>query len=262
LWWYNQYCLLHEKTEQAQIVMITQAVILSAGFGTRLKPLTDTMPKVMIPIGNKPLLQWHIEGLRDSGVKEFFINLHYLPSVVMDYFGTGQSLGVKIHYVVEPVIRGTAGGVKNFEMQVSDTFFVIYGDIFSLVDYSRLASIYINKAKPNLGMELVRDTDHPFDSDLVELDGEMRFKKIYRKPHRELPAIYKGMSGIFVFNDQILKYIPLHEYWDIDHQLLPDIITKGEVFYGCEPSPSDFWKDVGTMERYLAIEGCLKNLGK
>ena len=269
---------------------ITQAVILSAGFGTRLKPLTDTMPKVMIPFEGRPLLEWHIEHLKKHGITEFFINLFYLPDVVMNYFGDGSKRGVKIHYAKEePEILGTAGGMKNFSADLpaeasaqagggsppdgragasggdgtlGENFFLIYGDIFSLVDYSRLAEIYLQKPQPNLGMELIRETDHPKDSDLVELDSEMRFKKIYRKPHAKLPATNKGMSGIFIFSNRILKYIPPKTYYEIDHQLLPEILGKGEIFYGCEPSPTDFWKDVGTMERYEKVQEYLKNLKK
>lgn len=240
---------------------ITQAVILSAGFGTRLKPLTDTMPKVMIPFEGKPLLEWHIEHCKKNGIKEFFINLFYLPDVVTNYFGDGSKWGVKIHYVKEePEILGTAGGMKNFSGLLGKNFFLIYGDIFSLVDYSRLAEIYLQKPQPNLGMELIRITDHPEDSDLVELDNDMRFIKIYRKPHKELPATNKGMSGIFIFNNRILNYIPPKTYYEIDHQLLPEILEKGETFYGCEPSATDFWKDVGTMERYQKVKEHLRNL--
>ena len=101
---------------------ITQAIILSAGFGTRLRPLTDSMPKVMVPLAGKPLLEHHILQLKKHGVTEFFINLHYLPDVITKYFGDGSKLGVKIHYVLEaPEILGTAGGVKSFEKNLADT---------------------------------------------------------------------------------------------------------------------------------------------
>lgn len=234
---------------------IKQAIILSAGFGTRLRPLTDTMPKGMIPFEGKPLLEWHIERFKKHGVSEFFINLHYLPDVIPAYFGDGAKWGVKITYArEEPEILGTAGGMKNFDGQTEENFFLIYGDIFSLVDYSRLADIHAGYPKPNLGMELLRDTDHPEDSDLAELDSEMRFVKIHRKPHKELPRTRKGMSGIYVFHRDIMKYVPPRTYWEIDHQLLPEILEKGETFYGCAPAPADYWKDVGTMERYEKVQ--------
>lgn len=239
---------------------IVQAIILSAGFGTRLRPLTDTMPKVMLPFSGKPLLEHHIEHFKKHGVREFFINLHYLPEVITDYFGDGKKLGVKINYALEkPEILGTAGGMKNFDGKTNENFFLVYGDVFALVDYSRLAEIYVLKPRPNLGMELARDTDHPEDSDLAELDENMRFRRVYPKPHKELPRTRKGMSGIFIFNKRIMDYIPPERYWEIDHQLLPEIIQKGEVFYGCDPAPTDFWKDIGTMKRYKEAEEYLKS---
>src|SRR3989344_995131 len=107
---------------------INQAVILSAGFGTRLEPITHgKIPKVMIPLQGKPILEWHIERLKSFGVEEIFINLFCLPEVIKNYFGDGSKWGVKIHYVVEePEIRGTAGGLKDFEGTLAENFFVVY----------------------------------------------------------------------------------------------------------------------------------------
>lgn len=246
-------------------IKINQAVILSAGLGTRLKPLTDNLPKAMVPIGGKPLLECHIEQFKKYGVKEFFINLHYLPDAIMDYFGDGSKFGVKIQYVFEPEILGTAGGIKDFDGLFDENFFLIYGDIFSLVDYSKMRDYFASfgrRAPEIAGIEIVGDTDHPFDSDLVEVDDSLKFLKIYPKPHQTLPQKYKSMRGVYIFNKKILNYIPTGKYYEIDHQLLPEILEKGETFYGCEPSPTDFWKDVGTMERYQKVQEYLKNFGE
>ncbi len=231
---------------------ITQAVILSAGLGTRLRPLTDGLPKVMLPFGGKPLLQWHMERLKKYGVKEFFINLHHLPDMIKNYFGDGSKLGVKITYAFEPEILGTAGGVKNFEGKLKDDFFVIYGDVFSLIDYSKMAAAYL--ARPGIiGMEVVGDTDHPQDSDLVEVAEDLKFLKIYPKPHKELPPRYKSMrAAAFIFKERILEYIPRGKYYEIDHELLPDVLAKGESVYGYECG--EFIKDIGTPERYKRVQ--------
>lgn len=237
-------------------MLIKQAVILSAGLGTRLRPLTDGVPKVMIPVAGKPLLEWHIEQFKKHGVGEFFINLHYLPDVIKNYFGDGSRWGVKIEYVLEePDIRGTAGGVKNFDGKLRGDFFVVYGDIYSEVDYGAMAGAFA--AHPDaIGMELVGETDHPEDSDLVEVNNELRFVKIYQKPHATLPRRYKSMRGIYIFNQKILQYIPPKTYYEIDHQLLPDIIVKGEKFYGYETS--NYLYDIGTPERYRTVEEYVK----
>ena len=101
---------------------IKQAVILCAGLGTRLRPLTDIVPKPMIPILGKPLLEWNIEQFKRHGVTEFFINLYYLPDVIRDYFGDGAKWDVKIVYFQEKEILGTAGGVKNFAGMLDEAF--------------------------------------------------------------------------------------------------------------------------------------------
>src|SRR5437763_9158040 len=91
-----------------------KAVILCAGLGTRLGALTSNSPKVMLPIGGKPLLEHHIRLLARQGITEICVNVHYLPRVITDYFGDGSQFGVRLHYSLETKILGTAGGVKRF----------------------------------------------------------------------------------------------------------------------------------------------------
>lgn len=224
-----------------------QAIILSAGFGSRLRPLTDKIPKVMVPIGGKPILEHHIEQFKKYGINEFLINLHYLPDVITNYFGDGSKWGVKITYKYEPDILGTAGGVKNFENEITGSFFLIYGDIFSFVDYGKFKN-YFDKKNDVIGIEIVGDTDHPHDSDLAEVDGDLRFLKVHKKPHQKLPEKYKSMKAAFILRKEILDHIPANSYYEIDHQLLPNILDKGLNFYGYEGG--DYLKDIGTMERY------------
>jgi len=237
---------------------ITQAVILSAGLGTRLRPITDNIPKVMAPIAGRPLLQWHIEQLKKHGVKEFFINLHYLPDVIKNYFGDGEKFGVKINYSFEPEILGTAGGIKNFDGKLRNDFFVIYGDIFNQLDYSKMAAAYFGKPDA-LGMEVVGDTDHPRDSDLIEVGEDLRFLKIHAKPHKKIPKKYKAMrAAAFIFNRRVLEHIPSGKFYNLDHELLPMVLARGEKFYGYETN--DYLKDIGTIERYGAVEEYVKRI--
>ena len=234
-----------------------QVLILCAGFGTRLKPLTDTLPKVMLPIGGKPLLERHLEQFKKYGVEEFLINLHYLPEKITDYFDDGSRWGVRITYKYEPEILGTAGAIKNFEKEISDSFFLIYGDIFSLVNYNNLHKYFLDKPDA-IGAEIIGKTDHPCDSDLAEVDDDLRFLKIHQKPHQILLKVFKSMRGVYIFNKKIIDYIPAKKYYEIDHQLLPDILNKNLYFYGYETS--DYLKDIGTPERYKKCQEDFKNL--
>jgi NDP-sugar pyrophosphorylase family protein len=231
--------------------MISQAVILSAGLGTRLRPLTDKIPKVMIPIAGKPLLEHNIEQFGKYGVSEFFINLHYMPEVIKNYFGDGSKWGVKIKYHYEPELLGTAGGIKSFESYLDDEFFAIYGDIFSKVDYAKFYQYWKTKTDA-IGIQRIGDTGNPWDKDLVEVDDDLRFLKIYPKPHKELPHEHKGMRGIFILKKKILSYIPPNTYYEIGSQLLPDILSRGEKFYGYECD--DYSIGVDTKEAYEKIQ--------
>lgn len=236
---------------------VEQAVILSAGLGTRLRPLTDNMPKVMVPILDKPLLEYHVEQLVRNGVTNLFVNLHYLPNIIRDHFGDGSKWGAKITYNVEPTLLGTAGGVKEFEKHLGERFFVVYGDVFSMVNYSEMASAFLAK-KNAIGMSVVGRTNHPHDSDLVEVDDNLIFVKIYPKPHTELPQSNYSMKACHLFSKRILEFIPPGKYYEIDHQLLPKVITKKEAVYGYRTN--EYLMDIGTLERYLKVQEYVKSL--
>lgn len=230
---------------------IKQAVILCAGLGTRLRPLTDTIPKPMIPILGKPLLEWNIEQFKKHGVTEFFINLFYLPDVIRDYFGDGAKWGVKINYFQEKEILGTAGGVKNFASMLDETFFLIYGDMLSLIDYSKMAAEFA-KYPDAIGMQKMQRTDSYADADVAELAEDGSFVKIHSKPHTEKhPNAYR-MKGVFILKKAILDYIPADTFYELGKQLLPDVVSRGEKFYSYECA--DYTKGIDTMDKYQEVE--------
>jgi NDP-sugar pyrophosphorylase family protein len=246
--------------------MITQAIISAGGFGTRLRPTTDTMPKPMIPILGKPLLEWHIEQFKKFGVTEFFFTLHYLPQVVMDYFGDGSKWGVKMHYFVEEEPLGTAGAIKKFEAQLDDDFFYIYGDTFSLMDYGKMETVWQKKVaaaragddskKAPIGMQRVGRSDEYADVDIAELDGSGRIVAVHPKPHTErYPNAYR-MRGTFILSKKILSYIPANGAFELGKQLLPSVIAAGENFYGYECD--DYSKGIDTVEKWREVEEYLK----
>ena len=237
---------------------ITQAVLLSAGFGTRIRSLFPDIPKVMAPLLGKPLLEWHIEELKKHGVTDFFINLHYKPEVIQSYFGDGSKLGVKITYALEtPEILGTAGGVKNFDGMLGENFFVLYADTFYRMDYGKLVEFYASLEDP-IGVATVRKTDHPMDSDLAVVDNSHRIVEFRLKPHKELPSEYWGSSAPYIFSQKILQYIPTKAYYEIDHNVVPELLSRGEKYYAYPLQEGEFRKDVGTPERYKELEEYLK----
>jgi NDP-sugar pyrophosphorylase family protein len=175
---------------------IGQAVILCAGLGTRLRPFTDNSPKPMLPLLGVPMIEWNIKRFLEFGIKRFLINLHYLPDVIRDYVGDGRQWGATVSYHYEPQILGTAGGVKGFEDQLEDEFFVIYGDIFSQIDYHAMEVAWRERGNA-VGMQRVRQTENYADADVVELDATGRVLAVHAKPHTAIyPKAYR-MAGIF-----------------------------------------------------------------
>lgn len=236
---------------------ITQAVILSAGLGTRLRPITETIPKVMVPILGKPLLEWHIEQYKKHGVKEFFINLHHLPEVIKNHCGDGAKWGVKITYLFEPVILGTAGGIKNFEDWLADAFYVQWGDTFSLINYSKTSEFFFNHPDA-IGIVRVGKMGFRPDVDLLELDETGRITKIHLKPHLEPIENAYSLRGSMIFNKRILSYIPPKGTpYEMGKQVLPAILAKGEKFYGYECE--EYSKGIDTIEKWKEVERYLKD---
>jgi NDP-sugar pyrophosphorylase family protein len=235
--------------------MIKQAIISAGGFGTRLRPTTDTMPKPMIPILGEPMLLWHLMQFKTHGVREFFFTLHYLPEVVMNYFGDGSKFGVKVEYFVEKEPLGSGGAIKKFEGRMDKLFYYIYGDTFSLLDYSKMAAAYASKKDP-IGMQLMKKTDDYADADVAELDENGRFVRIHTKPHSEKhPNAYR-MRGAFIFDKKILSYIPEAGAFDLGKQLFSKIVAAGENFYAYECN--DYSKGIDTVKKWKEVEEHLK----
>ncbi|MSU55794.1 MAG: nucleotidyltransferase family protein [Candidatus Taylorbacteria bacterium] len=239
--------------------MSTQAVILCAGLGTRLRPYTDTVPKVMIPILGKPLLLWHIEQFKKHGVHSFCINTHYLPKVITDYFGDGSKWDVRITYSFEQKPLGTAGGLKGFEGKLDEEFFLVYGDTFSLVDYSKMREAWEKLPRTTLGMQRMKETREYADADVAEVGADGRFLAIHPKPHtREYSHVYR-MRGVFILRKTILSHIPPNVPYEIGKHLLPDIVSKGLPFFAYECD--DYSKGIDTIEKWREVEAYLREHG-
>lgn len=239
--------------------MIKQVVISAGGFGKRLKPITDSLPKPMISILGKPILLWHVEQFKKHGVTEFFFTLHHLPAAVMDFFGDGSKYGVNILYAVEEKPMGSVGGIKKFEQRLDELFYFIYGDTFSLMDYTKMSDAYKSKKNP-IGMQRVAKSESYEDADVAELDESGKFIKIHPKPHGKKHGSVYRMRGAFIFNKKILTRIPSGVPYDVGRDLLPDIIEKGEVFYGYESD--DYSKGIDTKEKHEEVEHFLRSREK
>jgi histidinol-phosphate phosphatase family protein len=222
-----------------------QAIIVAGGKGSRLAEFTLDVPKPMLKIGGKPLLQHQIELLKKYDIDEIIILVNYKKNVIMDYFGDGKALGVAISYFEEKEPLGTVGGIKEIESQLSDYFLVLYGDVMVNMDLNRLLAFHVIK---NSGCTLVlHPNNHPADSDLVEINVAGRVTAFHPKPH-STGLIYRNLvnAGVYVFSTSILQWLEKGKKADFGRQIFPAIYNKVQMF---GYHTAEYLKDMGTPER-------------
>lgn len=227
-----------------------QTVIIAGGKGTRLG-LKD-IPKPMVKIDGKPLLQHQIELAKNYGSKEFFILSGHLAHVIKDYFGNGSKFGVKIHHIVEPYPLGTAGSLKLLEGKLDERFMVFYGDV--VMDFDITSFIDFDAKHPDsIGTTLVHPNDHPYDSDLLEIDKDNRVVKIFPKPH-EPKKFYQNLvnAAVYIFSNKIFDFIEEGVSQDFGKDILPKIVeNEAELYAYITP---EYIKDMGTADRFEKVK--------
>lgn len=222
-----------------------QTVILAGGIGTRLG-LKD-IPKPMVEIGGKPLIEHQIELAKKYGAKDFFILSGHLAEVIENYFNDGSKWGVKIHYVKEPYPLGTAGSLKLLEGKLDKRFMVFYGDV--VMDFDINHFVEFDKKHPgSIGTTLVHPNDHPFDSDLVDVDKNFLVTEIFPKPHTK-DQFLKNLvnAAVYIFSNKIFDFIQKDIMQDFGKDILPLIIKSNEKLYAY--LTHEYIKDMGTKDR-------------
>lgn len=222
-----------------------QTVILAGGRGTRLG-LKD-IPKPMVEIGGKPLIEHQIELAKKYGAKDFFILSGHLAEVIENHFKDGSKWGVKIHYVKEPYPLGTAGSLKLLEGKLDERFMVFYGDV--VMDFDINHFVEFDKKHPDsIGTTLVHPNDHPFDSDLVDVDKNFLVTEIFPKPHTK-DQFLKNLvnAAVYIFSNKIFDFIQKDIMQDFGKDILPLIIKNNEKLYAY--LTHEYIKDMGTKDR-------------
>jgi NDP-sugar pyrophosphorylase family protein len=208
-----------------------KAMILAAGSGTRLRPLTERVPKCMIPIGGKPILERTIEHLRRYGVTELVINVCTLPQVIMDTFGDGERWGVHIVYSVEERPLGTAGGVKRAARFFDQAPFVVwYGDNLSRCNVGRL--IARHTAKGSVATVALHHREEVSQSGIVGLDRDDRIVRFLEKPRPEQIFSHWVNAGIYVLAPAVLDFVPGEAPADFARDVFPAMLLAGQPLYG------------------------------
>jgi NDP-sugar pyrophosphorylase family protein len=224
--------------------LITKALILSAGLGTRLRPLTDVMPKPMVPIAGRPLLEHLVRLCVKSGAADIAVNLHYLPHVVMDHFGDGGAFGARLLYGLEPELLGTAGAINNFRDFFAEPFFVLYGDVYLDVDLAAFAAAHAaSGATATVGLYRV---DNPTECGLVDRDDTGRITRFVEKPAVAFTDL--ANAGVYVMSPKVLDYIPQDGFCDFGKDVFPAMLAAGERLYG--HVLDGYVMDIGSPQKY------------
>jgi D,D-heptose 1,7-bisphosphate phosphatase len=237
---------LKDAADMLDINLHTKAIIMAGGRGERMRPLTDKLPKPMLPIAGKPVLEHQIELLKKNGITKIVICGHYLFGMIKDYFGSGERFGVELEYMDEEIPMGTGGAIKNAEgLITTDYFFVFNGDTMTEINTRRLFEFH--KAKDGLGTLVLRHSDHPKDSDIVKIDENERLIGFIGRGQTEMDI---ANTGIFVFSRKILDFIP-RTFCAIERDVIKDLY-KTENFYGY--ITDEYIKDMGTFDRYESVK--------
>ena len=231
-----------------------KALILAAGKGTRLKHLTANTPKPMLELGGEPLLAHHIRRLRAAGVTKIAVNLHHAAEVITDYFGDGSRYGVEIDYSYEPQLLGTAGAAKKLAAFLDESFFVIYGDVFSNVDLEVLAGFHTQckQAQPGspasdaLSMSLYR-VPNPTECGLVEIATGGRVTRFVEKPPADQVFTDLANAGLLICDPGILAYIPPAAVYDFGRDLIPELLAQEVAVFGKPVTETEHVIDIGTL---------------
>ena len=237
-----------------------KAMILAAGKGTRIRPITNIMPKPMIPIMQKPVMEFLVELLRQHGFDRIMVNVSHLSEEIENYFRDGQKFGVQMAYSFEGLLVGgeaignpvgSAGGLKKiqeFSGFFDDTFVVLCGD--ALIDLDLSEAVRRHRAKGAMASLITKRVPHDQVSSygVVVTDPDGRVLSFQEKPAVEEAASDMINTGIYIFEPEVLDYIPSGESFDIGSDLFPKLVESGAPFYAL---PMEFeWVDIGKVPDY------------
>jgi NDP-sugar pyrophosphorylase family protein len=226
-----------------------KALVLAAGEGIRLRPLTLDRPKPMLLLGGRPLLEHLIALLANHGIRDIAINLHYRPETIVDHFGDGSRFGVRITYSHEHQLLGSAGAARQLEWFLGDRFVVLYGDVLTDLDLSRLEEA--DRGFGGVGTLALGENEDPTRSGIVQLDSAGRIIRFIEKPATDEFGRLAN-SGIYVLHRRVLDLVPPGTPFDFGSDLFPALLEADLPLYGLA-SP-DYVLDIGSLDRYRRAE--------
>ncbi len=224
-----------------------KAVLMAGGSGTRLRPLTCDLPKPMVPIVNKPIIEHIVNLLKKHNFDDIYVTLYYLPQLIQNHLKDGKDLDVNITYALEeekPL--GTAGCVKNIQQHLDETFIIISGDC--LTDFDLSEAIRFHKEKGSKATIVLTRVENPLEFGVVITDDEGRIQRFLEKPTSSEVFSDTVNTGIYVLEPELLDLLPANEEQDFSKDLFPQILEQGLPMYGYVAE--GYWGDVGNLTTY------------
>src|ERR671918_764728 len=252
--------LLDPLADRVFIVALALALVargtLAWGEGSRLRPLTSNMPKPMLPVANRPLMEHILMLLREHGITDVVATVQFLPSMIRNYFGDGSDLDVSLAYATEDVPMGTAGSVLGARDLLDGSFLVVSGDALTDLDVREVIASHREKeAAATIVLKRVPD---PLEFGIVMTKENGRIERFLEKPSWGQVFSDAINTGIYVLEPEVLDLIPDDRPYDFSSELFPRMLADGLPIFGFVTD--DYWTDVGNAEAYLqaqldAVEG-------
>ena len=227
-----------------------QAVIMAGGEGSRLRPLTSNLPKPMLPVANKPLMEHIIELLKSHGTTDVVATVQFLSSVIRNYFGDGSDLGISLSYATEEMPLGTAGSVLAASELLEGTFLVISGD--ALTDIDLTAALEFHRSRDAAATLVLKRMQDPLEFGIVMTGEEGRIERFLEKPTWGQVFSDTINTGIYVLEPEVMDLIPPDQSYDFSSELFPLMLDKGLPLYGY--ITDSYWSDVGNAEAFLQAQ--------
>ncbi len=244
-------------------VPMMRAMVMAAGLGTRLRPITNAIPKPVVPVGNVAIVEQLVRLLAGHGVGEVIANLHWFPEQVQGQLGDGSDLGVEVSYRHEEELLGTAGGVRNVSdfltTGAEDTFIVLAGDALTDVDLTALVAAH--RATGGVATLAVKKVADVSQYGVIVTDGEGRVQGFQEKPDPAEALSDLVNCMIYAFSPEVFDYFPDPDPIDFALDVFPSLLSHDVPFHVHEIE--GYWNDVGTLPEYLqgnldAVEGAVE----
>ncbi|MFZ5973967.1 MAG: sugar phosphate nucleotidyltransferase [Bacillota bacterium] len=232
-----------------------QAVIMAGGVGNRLRPLTCRIPKPMVPLMDRPVMEYAVGHLKKHGILDVAVTLQYLPEVITDYFKDGSQFGMNIRYFYEDKPLGTAGSVRQAAADFKDTFVVLSGDGLTDIDIS--SAMRFHSEKGAMATLVLKRMDSPLEFGTVMLNADGSIDRFVEKPTRAQVFSDTVNTGIYILEPEVLEYVEKDIMVDFANDVFPRLLQDNKPLFGFVSE--NYWCDIGSAETYLAAHRDILN---